>query len=86
MVGLPNHPRAWTRECYHLVGGHREELLVSDDYDMFVRTFLCSKYVAIPDLLYIQYRNDNGDNSTFQRNYQIQILIKELYTIIISKN
>jgi len=65
LVGLPNHPRAWTWECYHLVGGHREELLVEDDYDMLVRTFLCSKYVAIPDLLYIQYRNANGDNSTF---------------------
>ncbi|MFK9094788.1 glycosyltransferase [Bacillus salipaludis] len=78
LVGLPNHPRAWTRDCYHLIGGHREELLVSDDYDMLIRTFLCTKYVAIPDLLYIQYRNENGDNSTFQRNQQIQILVKEL--------
>ncbi|MCR8632907.1 glycosyltransferase [Paenibacillus radicis (ex Xue et al. 2023)] len=78
LVGLPNHPRAWTRDCYHLIGGHREELLVADDYDMLVRTFLCTKYVEIPDLLYIQYRNENGDNSTFQRNGQIQILVKEL--------
>jgi glycosyltransferase involved in cell wall biosynthesis len=78
LVGLPNHPRAWTRDFYHLIGGHREELLVADDYDMLVRTFLCTKYVAIPDLLYIQYRNENGDNSTFQRNKQIQILVKEL--------
>ncbi|MDF2959657.1 MAG: glycosyl transferase, family 2, partial [Paenibacillus sp.] len=78
LVGLPNHPRAWTRDCYHLIGGHREELLVADDYDMLVRSFLCTKYVAIPDLLYIQYRNANGDNSTFHRNKQIQILIKEL--------
>ena len=79
LVGLPNHPRAWTRECYHLIGGHREELLVADDYDFLVRTFLSTKYVAIPDLLYIQYRNENGDNSTFHRNNQIQILVKELY-------
>lgn len=79
LVGLPNHPRAWTRDCYHLIGGHREELLVADDYDMLVRTFLCSKYVAIPDLLYIQYRNEHGDNSTFLRNQQIQILVRELY-------
>jgi glycosyltransferase involved in cell wall biosynthesis len=78
LVGLPNHPRAWTRDSYHLIGGHREELLVADDYDMLVRTFLCTKYVAIPDLLYIQYRNENGDNSTFSRNKQIQILVKEL--------
>ena len=79
LVGLPNHPRAWTRDCYHLIGGHREELLVSDDYDILVRTFLSTKYVAIPNLLYIQYRNQNGDNSTFHRNSQIQILVKELY-------
>ncbi len=78
LVGLPNHPRAWTRDCYHLIGGHREELLVADDYDMLVRTFLSTKYVAIPDLLYIQYRNENGDNSTFLRNKQIQILVGEL--------
>jgi glycosyltransferase involved in cell wall biosynthesis len=78
LVGLPNHPRAWTRDCYHLVGGHREELLVADDYDILVRTFLSSKYVAIPDLLYIQYRNENGDNSTFLRNNQIQILVREI--------
>jgi glycosyltransferase involved in cell wall biosynthesis len=78
LVGLPNHPRAWTRDCYHLIGGHREELLVSDDYDLLVRTFLSTKFVAIPHLLYIQYRNENGDNSTFQRNQQIQILCREL--------
>ena len=53
--------------------------MVADDYDMLVRTFLSTKYVAIPDLLYIQYRNENGDNSTFHRNNQIQILVKELY-------
>ena len=52
----------------------------ADDYDMLVRTFLSTKYVEIPDLLYIQYRNENGDNSTFLRNQQIQILVRELYS------
>lgn len=79
LIGLPNHPRAWTKDCYHLLGGHREELLVADDYDILVRSFLCTKYVCIPDLIYIQYRNENGDNSTFTRNQQIQILVSELY-------
>lgn len=79
LAGLPNHPRAWTKECYHLLGGHREELLVADDYDILIRTFLCTKYVCIPDLLYLQYRNENGDNSTFTRNRQIQVLVNELY-------
>lgn len=79
LIGLPNHPRAWTKECYHLLGGHREELLVADDYDILVRSFLCTNYVLIPDLLYIQYRNENGDNSTFTRNQQIQVLVNQLY-------
>ncbi|MHC0038688.1 glycosyltransferase [Pseudoneobacillus sp. C159] len=79
LVGLPNHPRAWTRDCYHLIGGHRTELLVADDYDLLVRTFLCTKYVAVPDLLYIQYRNENGNNSTFLRNNQIQTLVAQIY-------
>lgn len=79
LAGLPNHPRAWTRDCYHLLGGHREELMVADDYDMLVRSFLCTKYACIPDLIYLQYRNENGDNSTFTRNQQIQILVSELY-------
>ncbi|GGF79219.1 hypothetical protein GCM10010912_25350 [Paenibacillus albidus] len=78
LVGLPNHPRAWTRDCYHLIGGHRDELLVADDYDMLVRTFLCTKFAYVPDLLYIQYRNANGDNTTFLRNKQIQVLVREL--------
>ncbi|MCY9540870.1 glycosyltransferase [Paenibacillus alvei] len=78
LVGLPNHPRAWSRDCYHLVGGHRDELLVADDYDMLIRTFLCSKFAAVPDLLYIQYRNERGSNTTFLRNKQIQILVREL--------
>jgi glycosyltransferase involved in cell wall biosynthesis len=79
LVGLPNHPRAWTRDCYHLVGGHREELLVSDDYDLMIRTFLATKFVEVPDLLYLQYRNENGENSTFRRNEQIQVLVDALY-------
>ncbi|WP_248930968.1 glycosyltransferase [Paenibacillus hamazuiensis] len=78
LVGLPNHPRAWTRDCYHLVGGHRDELLVSDDYDLLIRTFLCTKFAAVPDLLYIQYRNEHGNNTTLLRNKQIQILVREL--------
>lgn len=78
LVGLPNHPRAWTRDCYHLLGGHRPGLLVADDYDLLVRTFLSTQYIRIPHLLYIQYRNQGGDNSTFTRNAEIQVLCQEL--------
>jgi O-antigen biosynthesis protein len=85
LVGLPNHPRAWTKDFYHLIGGHREELLVADDYDILVRSFLCTKFVSIPNLLYIQYRNENGDNTTFGRNKQIQILVRELYNYYVKR-
>ena len=81
LIGLPNHPRAWRSDLYHLIGGHRAELTVADDYDLLVRTFLATKMVRIPHLLYIQYRNTNQNNQTFQRNQQIQTLCHylELY-------
>lgn len=78
LVGLPNHPRAWTRDCYHQVGGHRIELSVADDYDLLVRSFLCTRFLSLPHMLYVQYRNSGGDNFTFHRNEQIQILCQEL--------
>lgn len=80
LVGLPNHPRAWTRACYQWIGGHREELMVADDYDLLIRTFLSTTYVLIPNLVYIQYRNEHGNNTTFTRNAQIQLLVQELHT------
>ncbi|MGZ9817475.1 hypothetical protein ACXM0N_16405 [Peribacillus simplex] len=45
LVGLPNLPRAWKRDFYHLIGGHREELSVAADYDMLVWSFPSTKYV-----------------------------------------
>ncbi|NCA91399.1 MAG: glycosyltransferase, partial [Gammaproteobacteria bacterium] len=68
LVGLPNHPRAWTREAYFAVGGHRPGLLVADDYDLILRSLLCTSLVRVPHLLYLQYRNAGGENQTFVRN------------------
>lgn len=79
LIGLPNHPRAWTRNCYFLVGGHRSQLSVSDDFDLLIRTFLCTNYVGIPHLLYMQYRNAGGSNFTFIRNGHIQTLCEHIY-------
>ena len=78
LVGLPNHPRAWTREAYFAVGGHRPGLLVADDYDLILRSLLCTSLVRVPHLLYLQYRNAGGENQTFVRNRQIQILCGQL--------
>ena len=78
LIGLPNHPRAWTRECYFLVGAHRVGLSVADDYDLLIRTFLCTKMIRVQHLVYIQYVNAGGSNQTLQRNEHIQIMVAEL--------
>src|SRR5262249_4036086 len=78
LVGLPNHPRAWTRECYFLVGAHRVGLSVADDYDLLVRTFLSTRMLRVQHLVYLQYVNAGGSNQTLQRNAQIQIMVAEV--------
>ena len=78
LVGLPNHPRAWLRECYDMVGAHRPELSVSDDFDMLIRTILCTDLVKIPHMCYIQYINSGRNNYTFIRNREIQILCGQI--------
>jgi glycosyltransferase involved in cell wall biosynthesis len=74
LVGLPNHPRAWTRSFYEAVGGHREGLSVADDFDLLLRSFVAGPFLRLPHLLYLQYRNAGGSNTTFTRNRQIQLL------------
>jgi len=78
LVGLPNHPRAWTRECYFLVGGHRVGMSVADDYDLLIRSFLCTGFVRAQHLVYLQYVNAGGSNQTQQRNAQIQAMCAQV--------
>jgi glycosyltransferase involved in cell wall biosynthesis len=78
IVGVPNHLRCWTREAYHSVGGYNSDLQVVDDYDLIIKTLLKFRWVHIPELLYIQYRNQGGDNFTFHRNALIQYLVQKI--------
>jgi glycosyltransferase involved in cell wall biosynthesis len=65
IVGVPNHFRAWERKFYHSIGGHNRRLTIADDYELIVRTFLNTRMVRIPKLLYLQfYHNSNTQNST----------------------
>jgi glycosyltransferase involved in cell wall biosynthesis len=65
IVGVPNHFRAWERFFYHSIGGHNRRLSIADDYELIVRTFLNTKMVRIPKLLYLQfYHNSNTQNAT----------------------
>lgn len=82
LIGLPNHPRAWSRSAYEKAGGYRSSLLVSDDYDLLIRTFLTNRFAEIPDMLYRQYRYTESKNTlvnvTMSRNEQIQILVDHI--------
>lgn len=65
IVGVPNHFRAWDAEFYRSIGGHNRRLTIADDYELIVRTFLKTKMVRIPKLLYLQYyHNSNTQNLT----------------------
>ncbi len=65
IVGVPNHFRAWDAEFYKSIGGHNRRLTIADDYELVVRTFLKTRMVRIPKLLYLQfYHNSNTQNLT----------------------
>lgn len=74
IVGVPNHPRVWRTDFYHAIGGHNPDLSVADDYELLLRTFLRTKMVRVPTLMYLQYRNEGGNNFTFLRNELIRRL------------
>jgi len=65
IVGVPNHFRAWEKSFYLSIGGHNRRLTIVDDYELIVRTFLNTKMVKIPKMLYLQfYHNSNTQNQT----------------------
>lgn len=72
----PDHVRSWRKTVYFEVGGHNTELSICDDHELCIRTYLKTKMVRIPKVLYI-YRI-TGDNTFLERNQQIQIKTKEL--------
>jgi len=66
IVGIPNHVRAWRRDAYFLAGGHCRDLTIADDYELIVRTFLVTKMMRIPKLLYVQYFYNDGNEMNTQ--------------------
>jgi glycosyltransferase involved in cell wall biosynthesis len=78
IVGVPNHFRCWTRQAYFEVNGHNPSLQVADDYDLILKTMFKFRWVHIPECLYLQYRNEDGNNFTFHRNALIQYLVERL--------
>ena len=72
IVSAPNHVRAWRADVYRGLGGH-SDLDVADDYELVVRTFLATRFVHVPALLYRQHIG--GHTAQRQRNDRIQQLV-----------
>jgi hypothetical protein len=77
IVSAPNHLRAWKRDFYCSIGGHRRDLAVADDYELCLRTFLNTPMILVPRFCYIQYYNETG-NTQRARNKDIQRLTRNL--------
>lgn len=75
IVGVPNHLRCWERDFYHRVGRHNNKLAIVDDYELLVRTFINTKMIHIPEVLYIQYMNSGGNNTQEPRRAEIQRVV-----------
>jgi glycosyltransferase involved in cell wall biosynthesis len=73
----PDHVRTWRKSVYEQVGGHNPELSICDDHELCIRTYLITKMVRIPEVLYI-YRI-TGENTFLERNAAIQAKTKELH-------
>lgn len=73
----PDHVRSWRKSVYKELGGHNKELSICDDHELCVRTYLHTKMLRIPKVLYI-YRI-TGDNTFLVRNQAIQIKTVELF-------
>ena len=72
----PDHVRSWRTSVYIELGGHNPELSICDDHELCIRTYLKTKMVHIPEVLYI-YRI-TGDNTWLERSDAIQIKTVEL--------
>lgn len=78
IVGVPNHLRCWKRDFYNLIQKHNNSLYIVDDYELLIRTFLYTKIVHIPAVLYIQYMNSGGNNTQEPRRAEIQRLVDRI--------
>lgn len=64
IAGVPNHVRVWNRMFYLRIGGHNRTVKIADDYELIVRTFLNTRMVHIPKMLYFQhYHESNTQNA-----------------------
>lgn len=75
----PDHVRAWTRAGYDKAGGHNADLVVADDHDLVIRTYLTGTMTHIDECLYF-YRVGVDNTSAGARNGLIQQETHRLYS------
>jgi len=73
----PDHVRAWRASVYKEIGGHNPGLEVCDDHELMIRTYLKTKFLHVPEPLYV-YRI-TGDNTWLERNAKIQTMTVDLF-------
>ncbi|NBP57032.1 glycosyltransferase, partial [bacterium] len=80
IVGVPNHFRAWEKSFYHSIGGHNRRLTIADDYELIVRTFLNTRMVRIPKMLYLQFYHNSNTQDITRKDIQRRVkTIREFY-------
>ena len=65
-----NHIRVWKISFYREIGGHDSSMIISDDHDLVLRSYLHGKCRFIDDCLYIYRVHEN--NTTWKLNQVIQ--------------
>lgn len=78
IVGMPNHLRAWRTGFYRRIGGHDHRLVVADDYDLLVRSFLEGTMARIPRPLYVQHHGKRGESASRRFNREIQEHVEQI--------
>jgi glycosyltransferase involved in cell wall biosynthesis len=71
LVCCPNHPRIWRKTALMEAGNYSELLPICDDYEIILRTALCTKIAKIHKFGYIQYMNESNNNFSLIRNGEI---------------
>ncbi len=67
----PNHVRAWGTEFYHKIGGHDTTMVISDDHDLMLRTYISGKMHHIKKCLYVYWVDGNNTWLKYQNDIQI---------------
>jgi glycosyltransferase involved in cell wall biosynthesis len=78
IVGVPNHFRCWRSDVYFDIQRHNNKMAIVDDYELIVRTFLKTKFIHIPEILYMQYMNSGGNNTQESRRAEIQRMVQSV--------